>query len=491
MIKIKTRKYQEKVLKFANKSKTYCPLLWNHTCIKTDKSYDFCCVAQHHPHDLDEQYRNPSAGMSIDEWWNSDEINKARKDMLNGKKPAQCTHCWKLETADIKSPRHDALESLGIIKGLTWKTTTSSKVEKSFIKSSSKYIINSSRIGPVDPESILRKMKITNDNTESTVQNKAMLITPASYDIKFGNLCNLKCRMCHASSSSQINKEAKQHEDEHKTYPHTYEDESQFTWFLDRSASFWKDFEKKKDVITDLKFTGGEPLLIETLIKFLHELVNNGLSKKISLNLITNATTVNKELIEKVFTHFYSVKLNVSVDGTGDVYDYIRYPGRWKTLDKNLRLLTKYPYLQVSISPTIQVLNCINFIDILAYAEELNALSENKIFAIVQPTINYVEYPWYHSITNMSSEERQLLHEYYKYHENNDVKVKHKTHKKVLNDLADYVLQARSRYPKYVSKCREEFIKYTATLDKIRNQSFKQGCKREWKFYNEGIISDQ
>ncbi|SVD68163.1 uncharacterized protein METZ01_LOCUS421017, partial [marine metagenome] len=233
-IEKETKKQQEKVLKFANKSKTYCPLLWNHTCIKTDKSYDFCCVAQHHPHDLDEQYRNPSAGMSIDEWWNSDEINKARKDMLNGKKPPQCTHCWKLETADIKSPRHDALENIGIIKGLTWKSKKLRKAEKNFSKSSSWYIIDSQYISISHPESILKRVKITNDNTESTVQNKEMQISPGSYDIKFGNLCNLKCRMCHASSSSQINKEAKRYQDGKETYPHTYEDESQFMWFLDR-----------------------------------------------------------------------------------------------------------------------------------------------------------------------------------------------------------------------------------------------------------------
>ena len=432
---------------------------------------------------------------------------------LNGKKPPQCTHCWKLETADIKSSRHDALENIGIIKGLTWKSKKLRKAEKNFSKSSSWYIIDSQYISISHPESILKRVKITNDNTESTVQNKEMQISPGSYDIKFGNLCNLKCRMCHASSSSQINKEAKRYQDGKETYPHTYEDESQFMWFLDRDGPFWKEFEKKRHTVAEFKFTGGEPLLIDTLLEFLNELVNDGLSKKISLNLITNASTINKKLIEETFIHFYNVKLNVSMDGTGDVYDYIRYPGRWKTIDKNLRLLAKYPFLQVAISPTIQVLNCINFIDILVYAEELNAYSnkhgklyrdvihgsddakkqfmKNENFAIVQSTINYVEYPWYHSITNMSSKEKQLLYEYYKYHENNDVKVKHPTHKRVLNDLADYVLQARSRYPKYVSECREEFTRYTATLDKIRNQNFKQSCKREWKFYNEGIISDQ
>ena len=212
-------------------------------------------------------------------------------------------------------------------------------------------------------------------------------------------------------------------------------------------------------------------------------------------------TTINKKLIEDTFKHFYNVRLNVSMDGTGDVYEYIRYPGRWKTFDKNFRLLAKYPDLRVSISPTVQVLNCINFIDILAYAEEITEYSnkqktDNPYFKknnCLVRSINYVEYPWYHSITNMAVEEKKLLYQYYKYHENHDVKVKHKIHKQVLNDLADYVLHTKPKYSKFsdVSLSREEFTKYTATLDKIRNQNFKQSCKREWKFYNEGIISDQ
>ena len=90
-----------------------------------------------------------------------------------------------------------------------------------------------------------------------------------------------------------------------------------------------------------LKFTGGEPSIQPEVLTVLDTAISKGYSKQIELNLTTNATKFNRRLLDKL-SEFATVKLNISVDGYGTVYDYIRYPFKWEKWLERINEIKQY-----------------------------------------------------------------------------------------------------------------------------------------------------
>jgi MoaA/NifB/PqqE/SkfB family radical SAM enzyme len=90
--------------------------------------------------------------------------------------------------------------------------------------------------------------------------------------------------------------------------------------------------------VSVLKFTGGEPLVQREVLDILNYIVDRGYAKDIRLQLTTNATKFSPKFIE-LFEEFNKVHLNISVDGVGTTYEYIRYPYRWDNFNDRIRLL--------------------------------------------------------------------------------------------------------------------------------------------------------
>lgn len=88
------------------------------------------------------------------------------------------------------------------------------------------------------------------------------------------------------------------------------------------------------DIIEEYNYTtvsllGGEPFYDKVTFNFIDQLIERGLSQKLELCFTTNATNINAAKIEKIQNNFKNFKIDCSIDGVGEVNDYLRYPSRW------------------------------------------------------------------------------------------------------------------------------------------------------------------
>ena len=143
--------------------------------------------------------------------------------------------------------------------------------------------------------------------------------------------------------------------------------------------------------------------------KLLKALVDNGKSQNITLWLNTNMTNVNEDFYNLV-AQFKKVRLMMSIDGIGDTFDYIRYPGKWKQIDKNIHKLidfvnnlaphSKHPKdhlkFELQLAPVLQLLNLLNLEEMIEYY--LKILEPAHCAVTFCP--NVLRGPDYYRITN-------------------------------------------------------------------------------------------
>jgi MoaA/NifB/PqqE/SkfB family radical SAM enzyme len=405
-------------------SKTYCPYPFSHIAIDTDGAKTLCCVSARHNKTIppmDSRVNQP-----INDYWNSKKLNKIRKELLLGERPNECKTCWDFEDKNITSERMQILHKV---------TNDLSQEEK----------------------------QIIDDNIESVKNNDVMAHPPFSWDIKFGNLCNLTCIMCDSTKSSQINKEAKRHK-HLPYYPHNEIDQSTMDWPIENT--FWNDFNNVVSSIKYLKVTGGETLLNETYIEFLKKLPTNT-----SNSIITNGTKITEEMITNIFARFNPcVHINVSLDGINSNYEYIRYPARWKLVEENIKLLLKYN-MDITVNPTFQLHNAFNYFEILKWAESLNIVCTQGAFVFGKS---------YLSVDCLTDSMKKELKEYY-------IKGKDKlnniNHKHMVKNVINYL--SKETDPEIIKQNSRMLVRYTKTYNKIRNVSFEQSCPQEWNLVKE------
>ena len=144
--------------------------------------------------------------------------------------------------------------------------------------------------------------------------------------IAFGNTCNLKCITCNPYSSSRWQQE----------YREIYNiDIDNVRFYRD---DFVKTFIKQAPNIVHLDIPGGEPFLsgVPEQQELLKHYVNSGWAKNITLHYTTNATVFPDSSWWDLWQHFKEIDLQLSIDGVGSRYEYIRYPGNWDILVLNV-----------------------------------------------------------------------------------------------------------------------------------------------------------
>ena len=136
------------------KSATFCVMPWNSIATNASGNYRVCCNST-----PGKNFVLGKDGKAIkiskvkpSEIWNSDTYKTLRKQMLDGVQPDMCERCFKEEATGIKSARQN------------WND------------------------------------KWYNKDKEYTVESSLDI---EYVDLRLGNLCNLKCRMCNPYSSNQ------------------------------------------------------------------------------------------------------------------------------------------------------------------------------------------------------------------------------------------------------------------------------------------------
>ena len=191
---------------------------------------------------------------------------------------------------------------------------------------------------PLNKKTTLRTM--VNDSYMRSISFKKITEDPTLIRVnwKFGTICNLACRMCQPAVSSHFNKLL-------LTYEHKDKFE-QFNMFANKEVlkTDPKDLEKLKLLLPKLQLlqtSGGEPFLSDDLEELLKTAIKTKDCEHIDLNITTNGTKFIKEKLD-IISKFRKIIFTISIDGTDEIYNYIRYPFSFKILKRRLQYLNKY-----------------------------------------------------------------------------------------------------------------------------------------------------
>lgn len=177
----------------------------------------------------------------------------------------------------------------------------------------------------------------------------------ASLEISFDRKCNAACLSCGAYCSSTWAKYDVKHGLAKQLYRLPSSDDL-FTRLIDAVPL---------DKLENINVMGGEPFYSDTNLKFLHHLndVHPDL-KKVTLRYQTNGSvTPSKEVLD-CWDKFKSVRLNFSIDGVGDRFEYLRWPLKWHRVNRNLTYLLDNTNVTFTVSCTISPLNALYFQEI-------------------------------------------------------------------------------------------------------------------------------
>lgn len=179
-------------------------------------------------------------------------------------------------------------------------------------------------------------------------------------ELCMGNLCNLTCVMCNEESSSAILAE-------NKRIGIAKTDQADFRWTDQADENLQKLINSD---IRVLNIRGGEPLYNKHLLKLLQN-IPEAQCRRMMLHITTNATVWN-DAWQQVLQKFKLVRIMFSIDAVEDLYEYIRYPASWATVQKNVELMLAQPNFKCMVNCVVQNLNIASLSKLLSWCQQYN-----------------------------------------------------------------------------------------------------------------------
>ena len=301
-----------------------------------------CCLAEEEITDINGNKFDLSKSAELADIQDSNYMRKLRKQFLRAEQPDTCRKCWAVEDADGTSKRMHTLNRL-------------------------KHII---------PDS------------DWTQDPKPLMFL----DLKLGNICNLKCRICGSWSSSTFAVEEIEFSPiaEKKTGFH-YQMLKQGAWAKD-NQDFWEEIKNLSDQIRYIEFTGGEPFMIREHFRFLERIVDMGIAGQVEIHYNTNGTQF-PDNAEDVWQHFKTVEIAFSIDDVGARFEYQRANAVWSEVESNIAqfiaMRDRHPNIQLQACITVNVFNVIYLETVANWADQQgfdfvywNMLHEARHFSI-------------------------------------------------------------------------------------------------------------
>ena len=227
------------------------------------------------------------------------------------------------------------------------------------------------------------------------------------WDIRFSNLCNLKCRSCGHIFSSQW------YQDQAKLAGGDWKARNSVLNYAGRTETdMWEQLEPHLDYVEQIYFAGGEPLLMEEHYRILDELVRRG---RFDVRLIYNTNFTHTDLkgrsVFEYWKQFDSVAVGASLDGMGLPAEYIRKGTRWYDVVQNRhRMIATCPNVDFYISPTLSIMNAWHLPD---FHREWTA---HGLIRAQDLNVNILQDPAYYRIDIAPAEYKQRLEEKYLKH---------------------------------------------------------------------------
>jgi hypothetical protein len=165
----------------------------------------------------------------------------------------------------------------------------------------------------------------------ATDKDGSTTMKPISWDYRFSNLCNFKCRMCGDMLSSAWESEQRQHRmidwDNPKNNWMKLEVRAEISKFQDTQIE--EEFAQavKEHRVEEVYWVGGEPLMYEQHWRYMKQIVDQGDGDRVYARYNTNLSRVDYKgisLYDDILCHLRDYQICASLDGTGAIGEYIR-----------------------------------------------------------------------------------------------------------------------------------------------------------------------
>ena len=273
-----------------SKPETLCMAPWVHTYLSPQTERRMCCASRE-PAQNFEQYIDTRAGtgkyipITLEEHWNSDHMRSVRRRMMAGETLPECEVC------------NDKLLNTDVYR---------------------------SYFNHLFGDKYLQVVEQTDANGYTTMK-------PVSWDYRFSNLCNFKCRMCGDMLSSSWESEQRQHNminwDNPKNTWMRPEVKYQIEQF--QSSQIEQEFSDAVEDhrVEEVYWVGGEPLMYEQHWRYMKRIIELGDGPNVYARYNTNLSRINYRginLFRDILSGLRDWQVCASLDGTGRIGEYIR-----------------------------------------------------------------------------------------------------------------------------------------------------------------------
>ena len=383
---------QQEELSRNNKIKG-CILPWNHIFGGLLGQYHLCCHSE---------FQEPplvlgDSTQSITKVWNNDPLKNVRKQFLSGEIPAVCKKvCYDREAIGVKSNRISVNERF-------------------------------------------ENQKHLQDRTQ---KDGSLLTMPTYMDIRFGNLCNFRCRMCGPDASTSWYKDTK------LSYSKTIDPYT-------NNDILWQDMPNIIPHLSDVYFAGGEPFVQDGHYKLLNLLIDSGFSKNIKLQYNTNLsyTKYKKFSLSDMWENFQDVSIWPSIEGYKTQAEYSRKGLNWNTFLSNVEHYKKHIK---TFSSVINIFSITSMPDLILWFKK-NRMEYNGTL-LTDPPI--------YSVTCLPEESKKLVIQVYKKFIKKYTPILNRTDIVQMKEWLTYMTSRDDTH--YLKSFKREQMR----LDSLRNESF-------------------
>jgi len=290
------------------KPETLCLAPWTHTYLSPQTERRLCCASRE-PAQSFQQYIDTEVGSgdyqpaTLEHHWNSEHMRSVRRRMLAGETLSECDVC------------NSKLLNTSVYRDYFWH---------------------------------LFQHKLDEVYT-STDESGFTTMKPVSWDYRFSNLCNFKCRMCGDMLSSAWETEEKTHNMVNWADPKNNwmrpEVKEKITAFQDQQieAEFAEAVEQHR--VEEIYWVGGEPLMYEQHWRYMQRIVELGDGPRVYARYNTNLSRINYRginLYSDILNNVRDWQICASIDGTGNIGEYIRTGLDYKTFCGNFEQGLRY-----------------------------------------------------------------------------------------------------------------------------------------------------
>lgn len=281
-------------------NKTFCILPWTHFFHDPTGRIMPCCSAHcKQPGNQQPDYGNMKDFDSHSEIINQTNFNDLRLKMLAGEEATECHYCYETE-------QHG---------GESFRQSKNSMLDQ---------MITMSEIQDMT-------------NADGSLND----FTMRYWDVRFNNICNLACRMCGPEYSHTWAKELQM------KFPDTHIARA-------NKSDNWQEIMQGYGPLDDLYeiyFAGGEVMFQKEHWQMLDHLIDIGKTDAMIM-YVTNLTKLDYDGYKLLdyLPKFRDITFTVSLDGTGDLLEYIRWGAKWDQIVQNLNAVKDLPNVHLRVN---------------------------------------------------------------------------------------------------------------------------------------------